>query len=130
MDFETGEELDPNESGEICIRGEIVMKGYHNRPKETKEIIDNDGFLHTGDIGYVDEDGYFFIMDRVKELIKVNGFQVNFVLLYFSMYYKKKNFCDSQCQAVKLKSSLSCKIMWKKEIFILNLLTNFQPIIY
>ena len=52
------------------------MKGYHQRPEATAETIDKDGWLHTGDIGYYDERGYIFIADRIKELIKVKGFQV------------------------------------------------------
>ena len=52
------------------------MKGYHNRPDATAATIDEEGWLHTGDIGYVDEDEYFYVIDRVKELIKYKGFQV------------------------------------------------------
>jgi long-chain acyl-CoA synthetase len=64
------------EHGEICIRGHNVMKGYHNRPEATAETIDRDGWLHTGDIGYRDEDGYYFIVDRKKELVIRGGFNV------------------------------------------------------
>jgi len=76
VDTETGAELGPNEEGEICIRGPQVMKGYLNRPEATAAMIDSDGWLHTGDIGYADADGAFTIVDRLKELIKFKGLQV------------------------------------------------------
>lgn len=62
--------------GEIWIRGPQVMKGYLNRPEATAQTIDEEGWLHTGDIAYADEDGHFYIVDRLKELIKYKGFQV------------------------------------------------------
>lgn len=64
------------DEGEIWMKGPIIMKGYHNRPDATKETIVEDGWLRTGDIGKVDEDGWFYITDRIKELIKYKGFQV------------------------------------------------------
>ncbi|KAK0427345.1 hypothetical protein QR680_010179 [Steinernema hermaphroditum] len=73
---ETGQECSYNQRGEVWIRGKIVMLGYLNRPEATAQIIDDDGWLHTGDVGYVDTDGFVFIVDRLKELIKVKGFQV------------------------------------------------------
>ncbi len=76
VSVDTGQDVGPNEQGEIWMRGPQVMKGYLNNPQATAMTIDPDGFLHTGDIGYVDEDGNFFIVDRVKELIKYKGFQV------------------------------------------------------
>jgi acyl-CoA synthetase (AMP-forming)/AMP-acid ligase II len=76
IDLETGAPLGPGERGEVCVRGPQVMKGYLNNPEATAETIDGDGWLHTGDIGYADEDGHFFIVDRAKELIKYKGFQV------------------------------------------------------
>ncbi|CAK8564192.1 unnamed protein product [Lathyrus sativus] len=76
VDTETGVSLPRNKSGEICIRGTKVMKGYLNDPEATKKTIDNDGWLHTGDIGFIDEDDELFIVDRLKELIKYKGFQV------------------------------------------------------
>ncbi|MEB8339791.1 4-coumarate--CoA ligase family protein [Streptomyces endophyticus] len=66
----------PGEPGEVLIRGPQVMKGYLGRPDATADMIDPDGWLHTGDVGHVDEDGWLFVVDRVKELIKYKGFQV------------------------------------------------------
>ncbi|MGW4702283.1 AMP-binding protein [Streptomyces sp. NPDC004285] len=66
----------PGEEGEIAIRGPQVMKGYLGRPDATAAMIDADGWVHTGDVGRVDEDGWLFVVDRVKELIKYKGFQV------------------------------------------------------
>ncbi|MEU5888428.1 4-coumarate--CoA ligase family protein [Streptomyces sp. NPDC047461] len=64
------------EDGEILIRGPQVMKGYLGRPDATAAMIDADGWLHTGDVGHADSDGWLFVVDRVKELIKYKGFQV------------------------------------------------------
>ncbi|MGW5196568.1 4-coumarate--CoA ligase family protein [Streptomyces spiralis] len=69
-------DLGTGESGEILIRGPQIMKGYLDRPDATAQLIDTDGWLHTGDVGHVDEDGWLFVVDRVKELIKYKGFQV------------------------------------------------------
>jgi long-chain acyl-CoA synthetase len=71
-----GRDLPLGESGEICVRGPQVMPGYWNQPDETAKVFDADGFLHTGDIGYVNEQGYVFILDRKKDMILVSGFNV------------------------------------------------------
>ncbi len=76
VDTETGEDLGRNERGEVCIRGPHVMVGYLNNDEATKNCIDEDGWFHTGDVGYVDDDDIFYIVDRVKELIKYKGYQV------------------------------------------------------
>lgn len=73
---EKGEALGPNERGELCFKGNQLMIGYINDEKATKGCIDEEGWLHTGDVGYYDEDKQFYIVDRVKELIKYKGFQV------------------------------------------------------
>jgi len=76
VDLESGAEQGVGETGEICIRGPQNMAGYLNRPEATAAMIDADGWLHTGDVGYVDADNHLFIVDRVKELIKYKGLQV------------------------------------------------------
>jgi acyl-CoA synthetase (AMP-forming)/AMP-acid ligase II len=76
VDPRTGSDCGPNEEGEIWVRGPQVMKGYLNHPEATAATIDQEGWLHTGDVGYADEDGCFFIVDRVKELIKYKGMQI------------------------------------------------------
>jgi acyl-CoA synthetase (AMP-forming)/AMP-acid ligase II len=73
---ENGKSLGPNKVGELCFKGALISKGYLKNEKATKEIIDKDGWLHTGDLGYYDDDQDFFIVDRLKELIKFKGFQV------------------------------------------------------
>jgi acyl-CoA synthetase (AMP-forming)/AMP-acid ligase II len=76
VDPESGEDVAAGERGELWIRGPQVMRGYLNNPAATEATIDADGWLHTGDIATSDADGYFRIVDRLKELIKYKGFQV------------------------------------------------------
>ncbi|KAK2976617.1 hypothetical protein RJ640_021419, partial [Escallonia rubra] len=76
VDPETGDSLPRNQPGEICIRGDQIMKGYLNDPEATERTIDKEAWLHSGDIGYIDDDDELFIVDRLKELIKYKGFQV------------------------------------------------------
>jgi len=76
VDPSTGEALGVDQDGEVWIRGPLVMKGYLNNEAATKATIDEDGWLHTGDVGHVDSDGHLYVVDRLKELIKYKGFQV------------------------------------------------------
>ncbi|XP_073010979.1 4-coumarate--CoA ligase-like 1 [Typha latifolia] len=76
VDPETGRSLPKNTPGEVCVRSQCVMQGYYKNKEETERTIDKEGWLHTGDIGYIDDDGDLFIIDRIKELIKYKGFQV------------------------------------------------------
>jgi len=76
VDIENGANLSAGEEGELWIKGPQIMQGYLNNAKATSETITSDGWLRTGDIGKIDADGYLFITDRLKELIKYKGFQV------------------------------------------------------
>ncbi|MEN4904305.1 long-chain fatty acid--CoA ligase [Luteimonas sp. TWI662] len=73
---ENGAQLPVDEVGELCIRGPQVMKGYWQRPDDTTEAIDGEGWLHTGDMARMDAGGYFYIVDRKKDMILVSGFNV------------------------------------------------------
>ena len=76
VDPTSGADLGVGEEGEVWVKGPQVMAGYLNNPEATAATIDTDGWLHTGDIGRIDADGYLWIVDRLKELIKYKGFQV------------------------------------------------------
>lgn len=73
---ESSKPLGPNSVGELCFKGDLIMKGYCNDDSATATTIDKYGWLHSGDVGYYDEQGYFYIVDRLKELIKYKAFQV------------------------------------------------------
>ena len=73
---DAGKEVTLGQVGEICVRGPQVMAGYWNRPDETANVMFADGFLHTGDMGYIDPKGYVFLVDRKKDMILVSGFNV------------------------------------------------------
>jgi fatty-acyl-CoA synthase len=73
VDPETGKTLGPNEQGEICCRGYNVMKGYYKMPEMTEKAIDKDGWLHSGDLATIDEEGYYRITGRIKDMIIRGG---------------------------------------------------------
>ena len=76
VDISTGDEMPSGEIGELLIRGPQVMQGYWKNPESTAETLIGDGWLRSGDLCYMDEDGYVFIVDRIKEMIKYKGYQV------------------------------------------------------
>jgi long-chain acyl-CoA synthetase len=76
VDPETGSVVPLGEPGEICVRGPLVMRGYYNKPDETAKAIDKDGYMHSGDVGIMAEDGYIRIVDRTKDMLIVGGYKV------------------------------------------------------
>jgi long-chain acyl-CoA synthetase len=76
VDSETGQEVPLGQPGEIHIKSNLIMKGYWNEPEETAKMIDSEGWLNTGDVAYMDEEGYIFIVDRTKDLIISGGYNV------------------------------------------------------
>lgn len=76
VDPATGREVPLGEAGEICLKGPLVMQGYFNKPEETRNAVDEQGYMHTGDVAVMDEEGYLTIVDRTKDMINVGGFKV------------------------------------------------------
>ncbi|MFX0116674.1 MAG: AMP-binding protein [Candidatus Hodarchaeota archaeon] len=76
IDPATNEEVPLGDAGEICAKGPQVMKGYWKKPEETQKAIDENGYMHTGDVGVFDDEGYLKIVDRTKDMIIVGGFKV------------------------------------------------------
>ncbi|KAK4878932.1 hypothetical protein RN001_007078 [Aquatica leii] len=77
IDSNTKENLKAYKTGELCFKGDVIMKGYLKNEVATIETIDKDGWLHTGDYGFYDSDGHFYIQGRLKEIIRYNGFQIS-----------------------------------------------------
>ncbi|MCR5760639.1 MAG: AMP-binding protein [Sphaerochaetaceae bacterium] len=87
---------DENGNGEICVKGSMVMQGYYNNEEATKEIIDEDGFLHTGDIGYMDDRGFVYLTGRAKNIIVTEGGKNVFpeeIEDHFQLYYDADQVC-------------------------------------
>ncbi|BES95067.1 AMP-Hypothetical protein enzyme [Nesidiocoris tenuis] len=76
VDIDDGHNLGPEEEGEICVKSEYMMRGYINNPEATAACFDEDRWFHTGDVGYFDEDGFIFIVDRIKDLMKYRTYQI------------------------------------------------------
>lgn len=79
IDPATEEEVPTGQKGEICFRGYNVMKGYYKKPDETERAIDNDGWLHTGDVGFMDADGFITWTGRLKDIVRVGGENISAV---------------------------------------------------
>ena len=79
-------DLPANSRGELLYRGAQVMSGYLNNESATKDTLTEEGFLRTGDIGYIDDEGFVFVVDRVKELIKYKGHQVGIIFFEFCCF--------------------------------------------
>jgi len=85
---DAGSALPLGQVGELCVRGPQIVQGYLNNEKATKETISEDGWLKTGDVALLDKYGHINIVDRVKELIKVKGYQVTIIqALYFGFFH-------------------------------------------
>lgn len=76
VDPATGDPMPLGEAGELCVKGPLVMAGYFNKPEATRQVLDESGYLHTGDVGFMDEQGYITLVDRTKDMIIVGGFKV------------------------------------------------------
>ncbi|ACL04348.1 AMP-dependent CoA ligase/synthetase [Desulfatibacillum aliphaticivorans] len=76
VDTATGEEAPLGEPGEILVRNPMIMQSYFKKPEETRKAVDSEGFMHTGDVGFMDEDGYITLVDRTKDMLIVSGFKV------------------------------------------------------
>ena len=120
IDVKTGQTLPPGQQGEIVARGYMVMKGYYKQPEETAKVIEPDGWLHTGDLGEVDENGYFRITGRVKQMI-IRGGENVYPLEIENYLYTHPKIADVQVfgvpdrkygeqvmAAIRLKEGMSC----------------------
>ena len=97
--------------GEVCVKGDNVMKGYYGRPEETAQVMDADGWLHTGDLGYVDNDGFLFLTGRSKELIILgNGKNINPVELEIKLMEMSKGLF-SECAVTEDGRSMSLVVV-------------------
>ncbi|KAJ2953351.1 hypothetical protein O0L34_g941 [Tuta absoluta] len=104
IDIDNGKRLGPRQEGELWIKSPLRMKGYLGDRKSSDELLDNEGFIRTGDIGYYDQDGFFYIVDRLKELIKYKGFQVAPAELEALLLQHK---CVADCGVVGLPDELA-----------------------
>ncbi|KAK6014138.1 hypothetical protein OSTOST_20512, partial [Ostertagia ostertagi] len=123
VDPETGKERSGGEIGEVCIRGPTVMLGYFHNNEATEHCI-IDGWLHTGDLGYVDDKNYLFVVDRLKELIKVKGFQIRDAAVIAVPHDEK-----GEVPKAYVVKFLHTNI-WKEELSLWKLFQNHQQAKY
>lgn len=91
VDTETGKALPMGSRGELCFKGSMVMRGYLNNTEATTEAFDADGWLRSGDLGFVDEDGYYYVVERLKDILKYNGHQVRVVHIAMSVCDQRRH---------------------------------------
>ncbi|MCR4676404.1 MAG: AMP-binding protein [Sphaerochaetaceae bacterium] len=110
---------DENGNGEICVKGPMVMQGYYNNPEATAEIIDSDGYLHTGDIGYIDDRGFVYLTGRAKNIIVTEGGKNVFpeeIEDHFQLYYDADQVCvTGYTLDAKMKTEGICVLIYPSE---------------
>ena len=84
--LDTGADLGPNQRGELLLRSSLVMLQYHNKPDKTKEVLTEDGWFRTGDIATIDDDGFIFIVDRLKDIVIRGGENISCTEVEYAFY--------------------------------------------
>lgn len=123
----TGETLGLNQIGELCLKGPMIMMGYYKNEKATKETFTEDGWLRTGDLARYDEQKYFYIVDRLKELIKYNGYQVSNTIYNITFLIVKNAIFN--VKAFTFTSKYFDYIFWIRTVKLCYKLLIFDPLL-